>query len=109
MAAVALDATAIQALVQAAIIGAMNNLPAAQVPHAVPFAKNPAGAGTDAWDFSSGTGLKIYLASTEGFKTQYDGDQEHLNDFREIFTSERNHSVGAPSCWWKMTTGSSKT
>jgi hypothetical protein len=87
-------AQAVQAAVAAAIAAPNNamlnqhvqqlvqaQLAAAQPPPQVPFLINPAGAGNAAWDLTSGTGLKIYLAAIEAIEPPYDGEESLLNAF----------------------------
>ena len=100
MAAVPLDAAQIQAIVQAAVAAAIAGLPPQQPPVAaanpvdVPFAISPAGAGNAPWDFSSSTGLKLYLAVVAPFSTPFDGNEETLNDFlRRIWNRAKSFGL----------------
>ncbi|CAB9517450.1 hypothetical protein SEMRO_857_G211730.1 [Seminavis robusta] len=103
-----MDAKQIRQLVEKAVANAVaatlqnqNVLDALRPPQQVPppppppvaFAINPAGAGNLPWDFTSVTGLKIFIASTTPFKVLYDGNQTGLRDFlRKIF--QRAESYG---------------
>ncbi|CAB9531199.1 hypothetical protein SEMRO_3320_G346710.1 [Seminavis robusta] len=103
-----MDAEQIRQLVETAVANAVaatlqnqNVLDALRPPQPVPppppppvaFAINPAGAGNQPWDFTSATGLKIFIASTTPFKILYDGNQTGLRDFlRKIF--QRAESYG---------------
>jgi hypothetical protein len=71
-----MDAAQFQLLID----GVVNALRPAQAA-AVPFAVNPAGGGNAAWDFTTGSGLKIFLASTAAFDVLFDGDQASLTSF----------------------------
>ncbi|CAB9501684.1 unknown protein [Seminavis robusta] len=78
----------VRALVEAAVAAALQNqnvIQAIRPPQAVrpviPFAVTPAGTGNDAWDFTSGTGLKIFMAATAPFHIIYDGKELNLRDF----------------------------
>ncbi|CAB9505788.1 unknown protein [Seminavis robusta] len=84
-----MDAAQIAQLVTAAVAAAMQDQavltairgqgqPARPV---APFAVTPAGTGNNAWDFTSGTGLKIFIAATAPFTPQYDGTEIKLRDF----------------------------
>ncbi|CAB9531011.1 hypothetical protein SEMRO_3187_G344890.1 [Seminavis robusta] len=92
--------TMVEAAVQAAVAAALQDQnvldairpPAVVVPQA-PFAVNPAGAGNNAWDFTSSTGIKIFIASTAPFTLPYDGNLPGLRDFlRKIW--QRAESYG---------------
>ncbi|CAB9527195.1 expressed unknown protein [Seminavis robusta] len=95
-----MDPAAIQAAVQAAVAAVLQDQavldairPQQQPAVAVPFAVNPAGTGNNAWDFSSSTGLKMYIASTTPFRHAYDGKESTLRDFlRKI--AQRAESFG---------------
>ncbi|CAB9521469.1 unknown protein [Seminavis robusta] len=95
-----MDAAQISALVTAAVQAALQNQdvinairPPARVIPAVPFAVTPAGAGNDAWDFTTSTGLKIFMASTAPLPVLYDGKEAGLRDFlRKIL--QRAQSYG---------------
>ncbi|CAB9508242.1 unknown protein [Seminavis robusta] len=95
-----MDAAQISALVTAAVQAALQNQdvinairPPARVVQAVPYAVTPAGAGNDAWDFTSSTGLKIFMASTAPLPVLYDGKEFGLRDFlRKIL--QRAESYG---------------
>ncbi|CAB9513065.1 unknown protein [Seminavis robusta] len=80
--------TALQAALQnPAVLNAIRP-PAVVVPQApvIPFATTPAGAGNAAWDFTSSTGVKIFIASTNPFPVPYDGNESGLRDFlRQIW------------------------
>ncbi|CAB9523406.1 unknown protein [Seminavis robusta] len=77
-----MDAAAVRTLVQEAVQAAIE---ATRVPppppRVIPFAVTPAGAGNTAWDFTSSTGLKIFVASTAPFSKPYDGEEADLRDF----------------------------
>ncbi|CAB9519769.1 unknown protein [Seminavis robusta] len=85
-----MDNDQVQALVQAAVPPQAVPPPP---PPVVPFAVTPAGAGNAAWDFTSSTGLKIFIASTAPFSHPYDGKEAFLKDFlRKIY--QRAESYG---------------
>ncbi|CAB9519988.1 hypothetical protein SEMRO_1063_G237100.1 [Seminavis robusta] len=80
--------TMVEAAVQAAVAAALQDQnvldairPPAVVVPAAPFAVTPSGAGNNAWDFTSSTGIKIYMASTAPFSVLYDGNLPGLRDF----------------------------
>ncbi|CAB9526634.1 unknown protein [Seminavis robusta] len=77
-----MDAAAVRTLVQEAVQAAIEatRIPPPP-PRVVPFAVTPAGAGDAAWDFTSSTGLKIFVASTAPFAASYDGNESELRDF----------------------------
>ncbi|CAB9508480.1 unknown protein [Seminavis robusta] len=95
-----MDAAQITAIVQAAVAAALQNQnvldatrPQPQPAAAVPFAVTPAGAGNNAWDFTSPTGLRIFMASITPFPVKYDGKEHLLRDFlRQIY--QRAESYG---------------
>ncbi|CAB9519746.1 hypothetical protein (Partial), partial [Seminavis robusta] len=84
-----MDAAQITQLVTAAVAAALQDQavltairgPAQPRPQAAAFAVTPAGTGNTAWDFTSGTGLKIFIAATSPFTPQYDGKEATLRDF----------------------------
>ncbi|CAB9531577.1 unknown protein [Seminavis robusta] len=95
-----MDAATLQAAVQAAVAAVLQDQavidairPQPQPAAAVAFAVTPAGTGNVAWDFSSSTGLKMYIASTTPFRQAYDGKESTLRDFlRKI--AQRAESYG---------------
>ncbi|CAB9508478.1 unknown protein [Seminavis robusta] len=98
-----MDPVAIQNAVQAAVAAVLQDQavinairPPVVVPQPappVPFAVNPAGAGNAPWDFTSPTGLKIFIASTTPLSVTYDGKEDTLRDFlRKIY--QRAESYG---------------
>ena len=96
-----MDAAAIQALVQDAVQAALQGfqqqqqqqqVPPAQ-PVAVPYADVPGGAGNDPWDFTSGSGLKVFINSTKGLETKFDGNQAKLHPFL-LHVSKRAAAYG---------------
>ncbi|CAB9529946.1 hypothetical protein SEMRO_2684_G334560.1 [Seminavis robusta] len=84
-----MDAAQITQLVTAAVAAALQDQavltairgPAQPGPPAAAFAVTPAGTGNAAWDFTSGTGLKIFIVATSPFTPQYDGKEATLRDF----------------------------
>ena len=82
MAAVPLDLAAIQAIVQAAVLAALQG----QAPAAPQFAIIPAGGGNDPINMHTQLGTKIFLSYTEAFKELFNGEQAKLNDFnRQLY------------------------
>ncbi|CAB9530209.1 unknown protein [Seminavis robusta] len=95
-----MDAAQIQAVVEAAVAAALQNQnvldairPQQPVVPAVVFAVTPAGTGNQPWDFTSPTGLRIFMASITPFPVKYDGKEQYLRDFlRQIW--QRAESFG---------------
>ncbi|CAB9515892.1 hypothetical protein SEMRO_745_G196340.1 [Seminavis robusta] len=76
-----MDPAAVHTLVQEAVQAAIEatRIPPPP-PRVIPFAVTPAGAGDAAWDFTSSTGLKIFVASIAPFAGLYDGNESELRD-----------------------------
>ena len=90
MAAVPLDLAAIQAIVQAAVLAALQG----QAPAAPQFAIIPAGGGNDPINMHTQLGTKIFLAYTEAFKELFNGEQVKLNDFnRQLYRAVPNEPL----------------
>lgn len=76
--AVALDAQALQNLVQAAVQAALEAVrPQAA---AATFALAP-GGGNAVWDFTTGNGLKLFISATRSLEEKFDGSQLKLQYF----------------------------
>jgi hypothetical protein len=65
--------------------------PAAAAAAAAPFALAPGGGeNAPVWDFTSGDGLKLYVAATEGMEPKFDGKQENLQYFLDCVQDKGN-------------------
>ena len=80
-------AAAIQAAVQAAMAAMQQQQPVR------PFSDVPAGAGNDAWDLQSASGIKLYAAATAKLPVQFDNTMEKMQEWLDA-AQERANSYG---------------